>query len=702
MQTLETLSHRLASYLDANQISGVQRAYLYAEQAHDGQKRRSGEAYITHPLAVADILASMHMDHQSLMAAMLHDVIEDTGISKKPWPYNLVMRWPILVDGVSKLTQIEFETHAEKQAENFQKMALAMANDLRVIMVKLADRLHNMRTLGAMPNDKKRRIAKETLEIYAPIAHRLGMNDVRIELEDRSFIAMYPLRASRMQAALRSARGNRKELVEQIQTAIEKRLLREEINGLVIGREKHIYSIYEKMRSKKKSFKEIMDVYAFRIIVDKVDTCYRVLGIVHNLYKPVAGEFKDYIAIPKANGYQSLHSVLIGMHGVPIEVQIRTKEMDEMANSGIAAHFLYKANSDEGLSASHNRARQWVQGLLEMQRNAGNSLEFIENVKIDLFPDEVYVFTPKGKIVELPSGATAVDFAYAVHTDVGNTCVACRINERMASLSQPLHSGQRITIITAPNAQPNPNWLNFAVSAKARSAIRHYLKHQRHHQSVSLGKRMLHRALADLHLEMDQINDQQKVDLLKAVQLDNMDLLFEEIGLGKRPAHSVARLIHPDAEIKRTASHSAITIDSADGMIISFARCCRPIPGDPIIGHISSGKGLVIHQDTCRNIAEIRHNPEKISQVNWAAQVSGEFLVDMRIDVESERGIIAILATRITEQGANIEHINVHERDAHNSVIHICIGVHNRIHLANIMRRVRTLNFVIRVHRAKH
>ncbi len=703
MQTLDSLSHRLSSYLDQSQISGVQRAYLYAEQAHDGQKRRSGEAYITHPLAVADILAGMHMDHQSLMAAMLHDVIEDTGISKKALASQFGDTVADLVDGVSKLTQIEFETHAEKQAENFQKMALAMANDLRVIMVKLADRLHNMRTLGAMPADKKRRIAKETLEIYAPIAHRLGMNDLRVELEDRAFHSMYPLRAARMQAALRSARGNRKELVEQIQTAIEKRLLREEINGLVIGREKHIYSIYEKMRSKKKSFKEIMDVYAFRIVVDKVDTCYRVLGIIHNLYKPVAGEFKDYIAIPKANGYQSLHTVLIGMHGVPIEVQIRTTDMDEMANSGIAAHFLYKANSSETLSASHNRARQWVQGLLEMQRNAGNSLEFIENVKIDLFPDEVYVFTPKGKIVELPSGATAVDFAYAVHTDIGNTCVACRINERMASLSQPLQSGQRVTIITAPGAQPNPNWLNFAVSAKARSAIRHYLKHQRHHQSVSLGKRMLHRALADLHIEMDQLNDQQKTDLLKSLQLESMDLLFEEIGLGKRPALNVARLIHPEAEVKRNlASNSAITIDSAEGMIISFARCCRPIPGDPIIGHISSGKGLVIHQDTCRNIAEIRHNPEKISQVNWAAQVSGEFLVDIRIEVESERGIIAILATRISEQGANIEHINVHERDAHNSVIHICIGVHNRIHLANIMRRIRTLSFVIRVQRAKH
>ena len=704
MQTIEALSHRLSSYLDTPQINLVKRAYFYAEQAHDGQKRRSGEAYITHPLAVADILAHMHMDHQSLMAAMLHDVIEDTGISKKAISRQFGDSVADLVDGVSKLTQIEFESHAEKQAENFQKMALAMANDLRVILVKLADRLHNMRTLGAMPADKKRRIAKETLEIYAPIAHRLGMNDMRLEFEDRGFYAMYPLRATRLQAALKTARGNRKELVEQIQTSIEKRLTREKIVAEVIGREKHLFSIYEKMRQKKKYFKEIMDVYAFRIIVDSVDTCYRVLGVIHNLNKPVAGEFKDYIAIPKANGYQSLHTVLVGMHGVPIEVQIRTREMDEMANNGIAAHFLYKSNSTETINSSHSRARQWVQGLLEMQRRAGDSLEFIENVKIDLFPDEVYVFTPKGKIVELPHGATAVDFAYAVHTDIGNACVACRINGRLAPLSQPLQSGQKVTIITAPGAQPNPNWLNFTVSGKARSGIRHFLKNQRHHQSVALGRRMLSRALADMHIELDNLTEAQQAQLLQAAQVDSLETLLEEIGLGNRVAFAVAKLLQPDAEVKPRGPsiYSPLTIDSSEGMLITFARCCRPIPGDPIIGHVSSGKGLVIHQDTCRNIVEIRSNPEKISHVNWAPTVSGEFLVDVRVEVESERGIIATLATRVTEQGGSIEHINVQERDAHNSVIHLCIGVHNRVHLANIMRRIRNMSFVIRIGRSKN
>ena len=702
MQTIEALNHRLSSYLEHSQINLVKRAYFYAEQAHDGQKRRSGEDYISHPLAVADILASMHMDHQSLVAAMLHDVIEDTGISKKAISAQFGETIAELVDGVSKLTQIEFESHAEKQAENFQKMALAMANDLRVILVKLADRLHNMRTLGAMPPDKKRRIAKETLEIYAPIAHRLGMNNMRLEFEDRGFYTMYPLRASRLQAALKTARGNRKELVEKIQTAIEKRLEHEHLAALVIGREKHLYSIYEKMRQKKKYFKEIMDVYAFRIIVDSVDTCYRVLGVVHNLYKPVAGEFKDYIAIPKANGYQSLHTVLLGMHGVPIEVQIRTKEMDQMANHGIAAHFLYKRNGDE--SISHNRARQWVQGLLEMQQHAGNSLEFIENVKIDLFPDEVYVFTPKGEIVELPHGATPIDFAYTVHTDIGHHCVACRINGRLAPLSQPLLSGQKVTIITAEGAQPNPNWLNITVSGKARSAIRHYLKHQRHHQSVELGRRLLGRALADVSLNLEELTQEQERQLLEATHTKSMEALLEDIGLGDRLAQAVAQLLNPDADIQAPSGsiHSPLSIDSSEGLMISFARCCRPIPCDPIIGHISTGKGLVIHQDSCRNITDLRHKPEKISQANWAPTVSGEFLVDVRVEVESERGIIATLATRVSEQGGSIEHIKVNERDAHNSVINLCLGVHNRVHLANIMRRLRNLSFVLRISRSKN
>jgi GTP pyrophosphokinase len=704
LHTLDSLGHRLSSYLEPQQIHRVKRAYFYAEQAHEGQMRRSGEAYITHPLAVANILAGMHMDHQSLMAAMLHDVIEDTGIPKEALSEQFGETVAELVDGVSKLTQFEFESQAQKQAENFQKMAMAMAKDIRVILVKLADRLHNMRTLGALKPEKKRRIAKETLEIYAPIAQRLGMNNIRLELEDRGFAAMYPFRSSRLRAALKVARGNRTELVENIQSAIESRLERENVHALVIGREKHLFSIYQKMRQKKKSFKEIMDVYAFRIIVEDVDTCYRVLGAVHNLYKPVITEFKDYIAIPKANGYQSLHTVLVGMHGVPIEVQIRTKEMDEMANSGIAAHWLYKSDTDEAPTGSHARARQWVQGLLEMQQNAGSSLEFIENVKIDLFPDEVYVFTPKGKIVELPAGATAVDFAYNVHTDVGHRCVACRINDRLAPLSQPLQSGQKVKIITSPGAQPNPNWLNFVTSGKARSSIRHFLKNQRHHQSIELGKRMLGRALQNYQLDVDKLSEEQRDKLTSGTNTPSMEALLEDIGLGNRIAVAVAKILAPEntEEGGTTNIYSPLMIDSTDGLMISFARCCRPIPGDPILGHISAGKGLVIHQETCRNLADLSDQPEKISQVNWAPTVTGEFPVDVRVEVESERGIIATLATRISEMGANIEQIHVDERDAHNSVIKLSIGVHNRIHLANIIRRLKTIHAVIRITRSKN
>jgi guanosine-3',5'-bis(diphosphate) 3'-pyrophosphohydrolase len=705
MQTLDSLGYRLSSYLEPHQINRVKRAYFYAEQAHTGQLRRSGEPYVTHPLEVATILAGMHMDHQSLMAAMLHDVIEDTTITKEALAEQFGGPVAELVDGVSKLTQFEFETQAQKQAENFQKMALAMAKDIRVILVKLADRLHNMRTLGALHPEKKRRIAKETLEIYAPIAQRLGMNNIRLELENRGFAAMYPLRSERLQTALKTARGNRKELVEKIQNAIELRLEREQINSLVIGREKHLFSIYQKMRNKKKSFKEIMDVYAFRVIVDSVDTCYRALGAVHNLYKPVITEFKDYIAIPKANGYQSLHTVLVGMHGVPIEVQIRTKEMDEMANSGIAAHWLYKSDSDEDIpTGSQARARQWIQGLLEMQQRAGDSLEFIENVKIDLFPDEVYVFTPKGRIVELPTGATPVDFAYAVHTDVGHRCVACRINDRLAPLSQTLQSGQKIQIITSPGAQPNPNWLNFVTSGRARSGIRHFLKNQRHHESIELGRRMFSRALLDEGIELKALTAEQTQTLLSTTNTSSLDALLEDIGLGNRIAHAVAKILATNKNSGASSGniYSPLMIDSTDGLMISFARCCRPIPGDPIIGHISAGKGLVVHRDTCRNIAELRNNPEKISAVNWAPTVTGEFLADIRVEVQSERGIIASLATRIAELKGNIEQVNVDERDAHNSVIRFCLGVHNRVHLAHIMRRLKLISAVIKITRSKN
>lgn len=721
MQTIDSLAVSLSEYLPTDQIQQVKRAYYFAEQAHDGQVRRSGEAYVTHPLAVAYILSEMHMDSQSLMAAMLHDVIEDTGVSKDAIAIQFGDTVAELVDGLSKLAKIGFSSRAEAAAENFQKMALAMARDIRVILVKLADRLHNMRTLGVLSVEKRRRIALETLEIYAPIANRLGMNTVRIEFEDLGFTALYPMRARRIEAAVRAARGNRNEILHQVKKALESRLESDGVNSRVLGREKHLYSIYEKMRTKRKSFSEIMDVYAFRIIVEDVDTCYRVLGAVHNLYKPVAGHFKDYIAIPKANGYQSLHTVLFGMHGVPIEIQVRTEAMEELANKGIAAHWLYKTSDEEGDYNSHQRTRQWVQSLLDLQQSAGNSQEFIEHVKTDLFPDEVYVFTPKGQIRTLPNGATPVDFAYEVHTDIGNSCVACRINRRFAPLSEQLQSGQTVEIITAPGSQPNPSWLNFAVSGKARSNIRHFLKNQRHTEAIELGSRLLDKALENLGTSVKKMDKKRVQALLDETGYENFDLILEDIGLGNRVAYLTARRLVPDRVVNKAvkaqqklkvaeqekgvvtsnAPDDSFAINGAEGMMVSFAKCCHAIPGDPISGHISAGRGIVVHVANCRNIQEFRDNPERCIELSWHDKASGEFQVELRVELEQQRGIIAELANKISSFDAPIEKINTEDRDAKTAVVRIEIAVHDRIHLARIMRRIRAMKSVTAVSRMK-
>ncbi len=701
MASIETLAQRLSTYLGPDQVNLVRRAYFYAEQAHDGQRRRSGEAYVTHPLAVAGILADMHMDHQSLMAAMLHDVIEDTGIPKEALTRQFGETVAELVDGVSKLTQMNFETKAEAQAENFQKMAMAMARDIRVILVKLADRLHNMRTLEVLSGEKRRRIAKETLEIYAPIANRLGMHNMRVEFEDLGFKAMHPMRSERIRAAVRRARGNRKEIVAKIEQSLVACLEREGLPGEVMGREKHLYSIYKKMRSKRKSFSEIMDVYAFRIVVDKVDTCYRVLGAVHNLYKPLPGRFKDYIAIPKANGYQSLHTTLFGMHGVPIEIQIRTREMEEMANNGIAAHSLYKSNGEETPKGTHARARQWVKGILELQQRAGNSLEFIESVKIDLFPDEVYVFTPKGRIMELPKGSTAVDFAYAVHTDVGNTCIACRINRRLAPLSQALESGSTVEIVTAPGARPNPAWLNFVVTGKARTHIRHALKQQRRSESISLGERLLNKALAGFDASLDDISEESIRHVLDEYQMEVFEDLLEDVGLGNRMAYVIARRLLADEGDQTPQAEGSLAIRGTEGLVLSYARCCSPIPGDPIVGHLSAGKGMVVHQETCRNVIEIRHNPDKCIPLSWARDVSGEFSVELRIELEHQRGLIALLAGSVNAADANIEKISMDERDGRVSVVQLVVSVHDRVHLARVIKKLRKIGGLSHITRVK-
>lgn len=702
---LSVLTEKLSNYLEQKEVKKIERAYRYADQCHSGQLRQSGDPYITHPLAVANILADMRLDHESLMAALLHDVIEDTGVTKGQISRRFGRTVADLVDGVSKLSEIEFETKAQLQAESFQKMTLAMSKDIRVVLVKLADRLHNMRTLGVLPPEKRRRIARETLDIYAPIAQRLGINDVRIEFEDLGFATMYPLRHRRLREALKAASKNRKEIISEIHQAIEVRLEKESFPAIVKGREKHLWSIYKKMRNKHKSFRDIMDVFAFRLIVDSVDDCYRTLGIMHNIFKPVPGEFKDYIAIPKSNGYQSLHSVLVGMHGVLIEVQIRTQEMETMANYGIAAHWEYKSN-DSNIDASQRRATRWVQGLLEMQQQAGDSLEFLEHVKTDLFPDEIYVFTPKGRIIELPSGATPIDFAYSVHTDLGNSCIACRVDSELTPLSEQLQSGQKIEIISTQGAQPNPNWLNFVVTAKARSAIRHFLKNQQHDESVNLGKRLLDKALANYGTAYNKLRKSQIKRLLKETSAPTFEYVLQQIGLGNQVPFAVANILVPPskrtiAEDKRKPS-LPVVVDTSESLILHYARCCHPIPGDPILGHVSPGKGLVIHLESCHNLKEIRNHPEKCMPLSWSQVVEGEFPVEIKVEITPERGFIAALASRITDQDATIENISTTEKDAFTSIVDVVMTVRNRVHLADIIRRIKSLAPVRRVYRVKN
>ncbi|PHQ14669.1 MULTISPECIES: RelA/SpoT family protein [Marinobacter] len=711
-ETVEGLAEELSTYLDTSRINQVRRAYYYAEQAHEGQMRRSGDHYITHPLAVARILAELKLDHQSLMAAMLHDVIEDTGIPKDALADQFGEDVAELVDGVSKLTQIEFRSRAEAQAENFQKMTLAMARDIRVILVKLADRLHNMRTLGPMPYEKRLRIATETLDIYAPIANRLGMHSIFTELEDLGFSSLYPMRSRYISQAVSKLRGSHQQIIEEIRSRLEDKLEERGLPGRIIGREKHLNSIYNKMKFKQKSFHEIMDVYAFRIITDTEDDCYRILGAVHSLYKPLPGRFKDYIAMPKANGYQSLHTTLFGMH-VNIEIQIRTEEMEHIANNGIAAHWMYKNESSDTLTVHQKRVDRWVQGLMEMRERADDSLEFIEHVKVDLFPDEIYVFTPKGKIMELPRGATPIDFAYAIHTDIGNACVACRINRNLGSLSQPLQSGQTVEVITAPGARPNPAWLSFVVTGKARSSIRHVLKHQKRTESIELGKTLLKKSLNGFGFKLSLIADEQVAAVVRHNQVQSFDDLLSEIGLGNRMAYLVARQLamsgegvleeadqdQPQAD---AGSRAPVTIRGTEGLVVRFASCCKPIPGDPVVGVMDSGKGMVIHSDTCSRLPEGDEARARLTHLKWAKDITDEFSVELRVELERQRGVIAEVANAVAMADGNIERISVEEQNARLGIVSLVIHVNGRRHLARVMRRIKNIRAVTNISRVRH
>ncbi len=715
----DDLRAALERYASAEQIEWVHQAFLYGAEAHRGQRRKSGEPYITHPLAVATILAGFHLDMETIVAAILHDVIEDTPVTKAQLEADFGKEVAELVDGVTKLTQIKFESKAEAEAENMRKMLLAMVRDIRVMLIKLTDRLHNMRTLGVMRPAKRRRIARETLEIYVPIANRLGLNAIRQELEDLGFASLYPDRYRVLAESMKRARGNRREIVEQIEGAIRERLEQEGLPGRVIGREKHLYSIYRKMRDKGLSFNEVLDVYAFRIVVDTVDACYRVLGAVHNLYKPVPGKFKDYIAIPKANGYQSLHTVLFGPYGVHIEVQIRTEDMHKVAEAGVAAHWLYKSGGEGGLG-THAQVREWMRNVLELQQHAGNSLEFLENVKIDLFPQEVYVFTPKGKIMVLKRGATPVDFAYAVHTDIGNRCVAAKIDRRLAPLRTPLANGQTVEIITAQNARPNPAWLNYVVTAKARSNIRHYLKNLQRDEAIELGRRLLDNELGKRKSALSRLKREQIEAVLKELNIDDFEQLLADIGLGNHMAPLVARRLVPDEPPRKRGLKGALSrvvpgwlrgeksqrnrpllISGTEGMVVSFAKCCRPIPGDPIVGFVTSGRGIVIHVQSCKNVSDARKMPEKWLDVKWEEEIEGEFLVDLRVDMLNQRGVLATVAAAVAEMGANIENIQLEDRDGRHSGMTLTIGVSGRQHLANIIRRVRAIDAVSKISRAR-
>ena len=700
MMLFNELKQELYSYLSQEQVHTVYKAYRLARAAHKGQRRHSGEDYISHPVAVAQILAEMRLDHTTIIAALLHDVIEDTPLDKARIAKHFGDAVAHLVDGVSKLDQIEFGSRAEAQAENFRKMVFAMANDIRVIIVKLADRLHNMRTINACSHEKRRRIAAETLEIFAPIANRVGMHNIRVELENRGFAALHPLRYRILTNALRKISGNRKEILIDIENSLKESLLK---HGLpadsVWGREKHLYSIYKKMRSKKLHFAEVMDVYAFRIVVDNIDTCYRALGIVHNLYKPVPERFKDYIAIPKANGYQSLHTTLFGPYGVPIEIQIRDHDMEELANNGIAAHWIYKSKT-QIFNSAQVRARNWLKTLMEMQKKAGSPLEFIEHVKFDLFPDEVYVFTPKGDIMELPNGGTPVDFAYAIHSDIGNSCVAAKIDRRLAPLSTPLMNGQHVEIITSSNAQPNPIWLNFVVTGKARGNIRHFLKTQRQTESIAFGKRLLDRDLAVLDIQWKTISPERIDALLQEYRYSKLDKLFESIGLGNKMAPLVAaKLAQQTRDDKQPLPITPLSIKGTEGMVVNFATCCYPIPGDAIIGLLQQDRGIIVHNDICGQIQKLRGRASNTLDLRWETSIDDLFRSALDILVINDRGTLSRLTTTIATMNADIEDIHIHQQDDRHRTVRLILKVRHRTHLARIIRALRINKTIFRITR---
>ena len=703
----ERLRATLGEYLRIEDIGRVEAAYHFAARAHDGQFRQSGEPYVTHPVAVAEIVAGWRLDPQALIAALLHDVMEDTAITKQEIADAFGKVTAELVDGLSKLDKIEFQSQEEAQAENFRKMLLAMASDLRVILIKLADRLHNMRTLDSVSPAKRRRVASETFEIYAPIANRLGLNQMYRELQELSFEHKYPMRFRVLTKAVRSARGNRREVIGKVLTALDERLPQWGIAAEIHGREKHIYGIYRKMVEKNLSFSQVLDIYGFRVIVRDVPTCYLAMGALHGLYKPVPGKFKDYIAIPKGNGYQSLHTTLIGPFGTPVEVQIRTQEMHHIAESGVASHWLYKED-ERTLSELQHKTHSWLQSLLELQSTSGEATEFLEHVKIDLFPGEVYVFSPRGKIFSMPRGSTPVDFAYAVHTDVGNRCVACRVNGELMPLRTELRNGDQVEIITAAHASPNPAWLSYARTGKARSQIRHFLKNVQQEESAALGERLLNQALRPHGLSVGQISNFAWERFLRDRGVRARRDVFVDIGLGKRLPVIVARRLsqaqdmetgRPDVIKPKPAG--AILIRGSEGIAVQLARCCRPIPGDPIIGIIRKGQGLEVHVHDCPSIQRVRGERGRWVDVEWEPAHDRLFDVAIRVMTQNARGVLARVASAIAEENSNIQNVGMDADQIPYSTLNFTLQVADRIHLAKVLRAVRRVPEVVRIIRCK-
>ena len=698
---LKELLASVGSYLPAEQIARIREAAEFGASAHKGQKRLSGEPYIAHPVAAASILADLHLDADTIIAAILHDVIEDTPTPKDQLAARFGADVAELVDGVTKLDQIKFKSREEAQAESFRKMLLAMVRDLRVILVKLADRTHNMRTIEAMAPARRRAVARETLEIYAPIAERLGLYNMKLELEDLGFHALYPRRYQVLERALKKARGNQKEFLKKIEQQLNASLLKNGVPARVETREKHLYSIYNKMRRKRAILNEIVDVYGIRVIVDKPDTCYRTLGIVHAVFKPMPGRFKDYIAIPRVNGYQSLHTTLFGPNAVPIEVQIRTEDMHRVAEAGIAAHWKYKSGEAAVDSMQQTRTREWLSNLVELQED-GSSEEFLESVKVDLFPDKVYVFTPKGTILRLPSGATVVDFAYSVHTDIGNRCVAAKVDRRLTPLRTVLRNGQTVEIITAKGAMPNPSWVNFVVTAKARNAIRHYLKSLRRTEAIALGQRLLNQALGEFRVSLDDVTPEAQQAALGELGMKDLDELYEKIGLGERLAPLVARRLLPSGQSPTEGGPGApapLAIAGTEGLLVTYARCCFPIPHDAIFAFLSAGRGVVIHRENCVNVEDYRKHPEKWLPVSWHPTPDREFSSEIRVYVVNRTGVLAAVAAAIASTETNIDHVSIEEQDSDATVLTFELRVHDRKHLARIVRVIRRMPDVQRVTR---